>query len=144
MAVLRGEKVVYAIRFTDGTEQTLRPLYQTGANHSISADEIEINTKDIDGAEYGKVTETIGFEGLIAQDDPALDRIKSDLRNKNMVEILKINTDTLDAEAGMYMVSSLEFDYPDDESATYSFSARLNGEMTEETLVSVPTGATEI
>lgn len=144
MAVLRGDKIVYAVRFTEGTEQTLRVLYQTSGNRSISADEIDISTKDIDGSDYGSVTETISFEGLMSTEDPALDRLKADIKAKRFVEILEINTDSLDAEVGTYMISSLSFDYPDDESATYSFEASLVGETITETLATVPAGATTI
>lgn len=144
MAVLRGDKIVYAVRFTEGTETTLRVLYQTSGNRSISADEIDISTKDIDGSDYGSVTETISFEGLMSTDDPALERLRADIKGKRFVEILEINTDTLEAEVGTYRISSLTFDYPDDESATYSFEASLVGETTQETLETIPAGATTI
>lgn len=144
MAVLRGDKIVYAVRFTEGTESTLRVLYQTSGSRSISADEIDISTKDINGSDYGTVSETISFEGLMSTDDPALTRLKADIKGKRFAEILEINTDTLEAEVGTYMISSLSFDYPDDESATYSFEASLVGETTQETLATIPTGATTI
>lgn len=146
MAILKGDKIVYAIRFTDEltSEQTLRVLYQTTGGRSISSDDVEINTKDIDGVDYGNTTETVSFEGLMSTDDPALDRLKSDIRNKRFVEILEINIDTLEAEVGDYKINSLDFEYPDEESATYSFDATLIGETSEETLSEVPEGATTI
>lgn len=144
--ILRGGDKVFAIRFKDEQDasQTLRVLYQTDGGRTISADETEINTKDIDGVDYGVVTEEISFEGYVGTDDPALDRIKSDLRGKKFAEILEIDINTLKADVGNYMISNLEFTYPDKESATYSFSAKLTGNLTEETLTEVPAGATEL
>lgn len=146
MAILKGDKIVYAIRFTDelSAEQTLRVLYQTTGGRSISSDEVEIATKDIDGSDYGKITETINFEGLVSTDDPALEQLKAHLKGKKFAEILEINIDTLKAEVGKYMISSLDFEYPDDESATYSFEATLVGATSEETLTEAPAGATTI
>ncbi|MBS4195329.1 phage major tail protein, TP901-1 family [Lederbergia citri] len=144
--ILRGGDKVFAIRFMGelDEEQTLRVLYQTDGGRTISADETEINTKDIDGVDYGAVTEEISFEGFVGIDDPALDRIKTDLRGKKFVEILEIDINTLKADVGNYMINNLEFSYPDKESATYSFSAKLSGNLKEETLTDVPAGATEI
>jgi len=146
MAILKGDKIVYAIRFKDETsaEKMLRVLYQTSGSRSISADEVEISTKDIDGTDYGKVTESISFEGLLGTDDPALEQMKAHIKGKKFAEILEINIDTLKAEVGKYMISSLDFEYPDDESATYSFDAKLSGVTTDETLTEVPEGATTI
>ena len=146
MAILKGDKIVYAIRFEDelGSGQILRALYQTAGSRSKSRDEVEINTKDIDGADYGKKTETVSFEGLVSTDDPALEQIERHLDEALFAEILEINIDTLDAKVGKYMISSLDFDYPDDESATYSFDGRLIGNTTKETLVEVPEGASTI
>lgn len=144
MAILKGDKIVYAIRFTEGTEQTLRVLYQTTGGRSITADEVEVSTKDIDGSDYGKITETISFEGLMSTDDPALAQLEAHIKGKKFAEILEINIDTSEAKVGKYMISSLDFEYPDDESATYSFEATLIGSTTDETLTAVPDGATTI
>lgn len=144
MAILKGDKIVYAIRFTDGTEQTLRVLYQTNGSRSIEADEVSVNTKDIDGTNYGAVTESISFEGLMGIDDPALAKLKELIKGKQFAEILEINIDTKEAEAGDYMINSLSFEYPDDDNATYSFEAKLSGTTTTETLTTVPAGATTI
>src|SRR5690606_5078510 len=146
MAIIKGDKIVFAIRFTDdaSAEQTLRVLYQTSGGRSISRDEIDISTKDIDGTAYGAKEETISIEGLMSTDDPALERLKEDIRRARYAEILEINIDTLEAEVGTYMLSSLDFEYPDEESATYSFEAKLIGETEIETLTEVPTGATTI
>lgn len=146
MAVLKGDKKVFAVRFTDDTttEQTLRVLYQTSGGRSISRDEIKISTKDIDGTDYGAKEETIGFEGLMSKDDPALSRLKEDIRAGRYAEILEIDIETLEAEVGKYMLSSFEMEFPDEESATYSVEAKLIGDTTMETLEAVPAGATSI
>lgn len=146
MPILKGEKIVYAVRFTDelSQQQILRVLYQTTGGRSYEADEIEVNTKDIDGVDYGAVTESISFEGLMAADDPAIEHLKDCIKTKKLAEILEINTDTKEAEVGKYMISSLEFEYPDEDNATYSFEATLVGSTTNETLTEVPAGATTI
>lgn len=146
MAIVKGDKVVYAVRFTDDAtaEQTLRVLYQTSGSRSISRDELDINTKDIDGTGYGSKEETISFEGLMSTDDPALERLEEDIRQGRYAEILEINIDTLEARVGTYMLSSFDIEYPDDENATYSVEARLIGDLTDETLTEAPAGATSI
>lgn len=146
MAILKGDKKIFAIRFMDETsqEQLLRVLYQTTGGRSISADELEIATKDIDGSDYGRITETISFEGLVSVDDPALKQLEAHIKGKKFAEILEINTDTSEAIVGKYMISSLDFEYPDDENATYTFEATLIGETWEETLTEIPEGATTL
>lgn len=146
MAILKGQEIVYAVRFT-GTlpgDKTLRVLYQTSGGRSKSRDEIDVATKDIDGTDYGKKTETISFEGLMSTDDPALIQLEKHIDDATFAEILEININTLDAKVGTYMVSSFDVEYPDDDSATYSFEAKLVGNTTKETLESIPEGATTI
>lgn len=142
--VIKGSNVVFAVRFTDelSAEQTLRVLNQTAGSRSKERDEIELNTKDIEGSDYGKKTETISFEGLITKDDGALAYLESCVDDALYAEILEINLETKLAKVGTYMISSLEYDYSDDESATYSFEAKLSGVTAEETLVAVPAGDT--
>lgn len=146
MAILKGQDKVFAVRFTDGesAEQTLRVLYQTSGGRSKSRDEIDIATKDIDGTDYGRLTETISFEGLVSTDDPALEQLEKHIDDATFAEILEININTLEAKVGSYMISSFDVEYPDDDSATYSFEARLIGTTTTETLATVPGGATTL
>lgn len=144
MAILKGQEIVYAVRITEGTEETLRVLYQTSGGRSKSRDEIEISTKDLDGVDYGKKSESISFEGLLSTNDPALEQLEKHIDDATFAEILEININTLDAKVGTYMVSSFDVDYPDDDSATYSFEAKLVGNTTKETLTKVPDGATTI
>jgi TP901-1 family phage major tail protein len=142
--VIKGSNVVFAVRFTDelSAEQTLRVLNQTAGSRSKERDEIELNTKDIEGSDYGKKTESISFEGLITKDDGALEYLESCIDDAKYAEILEVNLETKLAKVGSYMVASLEYDYSDDESATYSFEATLSGDVTEETLTTVPVGDT--
>lgn len=146
MAILKGQEVVFAVRFTDSQSaiETLRVLYQTSGGRSKSRDEVEISTKDLDGVDYGKKTETISFEGLMSTDDPALTQLEKHIDDATYAEILEININTLEAKVGTYMVSTFDVDYPDDESATYSFEAKLIGNTTVETLTAVPEGATSL
>lgn len=146
MAILKGSDVVYAVRFTGSLpgDTVLRVLYQTSGGRSKSRDEVEVSTKDIDGTDYGKKTETISFEGLMSDTDPALEQLEKHIDDATFAEILEINVNTLKAKVGTYMLSSFDIEYPDDESATYSFEAKLQGNTTEETLESVPEGATTI
>lgn len=140
--IIHGSKRIYAIRFTDeqSTEQTLRVLNQTGGNRSKEYDDVEISTKDLSGVDYGNKTETVSFEGLVTKDDPALAKIEALADAKQFVEILEIDIDSLKAKVGSYKVNSLEFDYPNDDSASYTIEATLFGDMTEETLTTVPEG----
>lgn len=146
MGILKGQEVVFAVRFkgTDDADETLRVLYQTSGGRSKSRDEVEISTKDIDGTDYGKKTETIAFEGLMSTDDPALTQLEKHIDDATFAEILEININTLTAKVGKYMVSNFDVEYPDDESATYSFDAKLTGNTSEEVLTEIPAGATTI
>lgn len=146
MAILKGKDIVYAVRVPveGGTSTTLRVLYQTSGSRSKERDEVEVNTKDIIGSAYGLKTETISFEGLMSADDPALQALENAIDNAKYPEILEINVNTMKAKVGKYMISSFEVEYPGDDNATYSFEASLVGNTTEETLTTVPAGATEI
>lgn len=146
MAILKGKDIVYAVRVPDegGTATTLRVLYQTSGGRSKERDEVDVSTKDISGSAYGLKTETISFEGLMSADDPALQALEDAIDNAKYPEILEINVNTMKAKVGKYMISSFEVEYPGDDNATYSFEASLVGDTTEETLTTVPAGATEI
>lgn len=142
MGITKGKDVVFAVRVPD--DQTLRVLYQTDGGRSKEREEEEINTKDIDAVAYGKKTETISFEGLLSNEDPALKSLEQAIDDAEYAEILEINTKTLEAKVGMYMVSNFDVTFPNDESATYSFDAKIIGNTRNETLTEVPEGATEV
>ena len=140
--IKRGNSIVYAIRFEGEVEgeQLLRVLNQTSGSRSQSYDEIEISTKDIEGSDYGKKTETVSFEGLATRGDTALAKINEMADAKQYVEILEIDVETKEAVVGAYKIDTIDFEYPNDESVTYSIEAKLFGEKTKETLETVPEG----
>jgi TP901-1 family phage major tail protein len=140
----RGEEILFAVAIppeTTGADTIVRPFNQTGGSTSISADSIDLDTKDKTGSDYGKVTQEVSLEGVISEGDTFIDFIKSAIRGKELVKIYEINTRTKEAEWGMYMISSFEKSFGNGDFATYSLSGSLNGDVTEETLVTIPTGA---
>jgi TP901-1 family phage major tail protein len=140
----RGEEILFAVAIppeTTGSETIVRPFNQTSGSTSISADSIDLDTKDKTGSDYGKVTQEVSLEGVITEGDPFVDFIKEAIRGKELVKIYEINTRTKEAEHGMYMISSFEKSFGNGDFATYSLSGSLNGDVTKETLASVPTGA---
>lgn len=139
----RGEEMLFAVALPDeGSGETLiRPFNQTGGSKNIAADSIELDTKDKTGSDYGKVTEEISLEGIITEGDPFVDFLKGAIRAKELVKIYEIDTRTKEAEHGMYMISSFEKSFGNGDFSTYSLSGTLNGSVTAETLVTIPTGA---
>jgi TP901-1 family phage major tail protein len=138
----RGEEILFAVAVDNGTGETIvRPFNQTGGSVNISADSIDLDTKDKTGSDYGKVTQEVSLEGIITEGDEFIDYIKTAIRSKKLVKIYEINTRTKEAEHGMYMISSFEKTFGNGEFATYSLSGTLNGEVTTETLTEVPAGA---
>src|SRR5690625_7182550 len=104
--IYKGEEFLYLVEtVTETGTELIRPFDQTGGGTSISADEIELDTKDRSGSDYGKVTQTISLEGNITEGDPFPDYIKKAMRNKEFVKIYEVNTRTKEAEYGMYMRS---------------------------------------
>jgi TP901-1 family phage major tail protein len=137
----RGEEILFAVAIPGETETIIRPFNQTSGSTSISADSIDLDTKDKTGSDYGKVTQEISLEGVISEGDPFVDFIKGAIRGKELVKIYEINTRTKESEWGMYMISSFEKSFGNGDFATYSLSGSLNGDVTEQTLVTIPTGA---
>lgn len=138
----RGEEFLFLVEVeTELGETLIRPFNQTGGSVNIAADAIELSTKDKTGSDYGDVTQEITLEGIITEGDPFVDEMKKKLRNKELVKIYEVNTRTKKAEYGMYMVSAFDRDYAHPEYATYSLTASLNGDTTEETLIEIPDGA---
>lgn len=133
----KGEEFLYAV----GEGDLMRAFNQTDGSHSISADEIELDTKDKSGSDYGKVTETHSLEGILTQGDPFVDYVKESIRNKQLITVHVINTRTLEAEKGKYMVTTFDRGYTNGEFATYSLDITLNGDVEEVELSAVPDGA---
>ncbi len=138
----KGDEFIYAVVLTTEAGDTLvRPFNQTDGGTSISADSIDLDTKDKSGSDYGAVTQEISLEGVITEGDTFINEMKAKIRNKEFVKIYEINTRTKEAEWGMYMISSFELSYSNGDFATYSLGGTLNGEVTAETLTEVPAGA---
>ncbi len=139
----RGDEFIYAVTIPaeTGTGTLVRPFNQTSGSTNISADSIDLDTKDKSGSEYGRITEEVSLEGIISEGDPFVDYVKKAIRNKELVKIYEINTRTKEAEWGLYMISSFERSFGNGDYSTYSLSGTLNGKVTEETLTTIPEGA---
>lgn len=139
----RGEEILYVVEIEDEVdgEILIRPFNQTGGSTNITADSIELSTKDKSGSDYGDVTQEVTLEGIITEGDPFIDAMKNKIRNKEFVKIYEVNTRTKKAEYGMYMISAFDRDFSHGEFATYSLTGTLNGGVVEEQLTEVPEGA---
>src|SRR5690606_15903787 len=138
----RGDEIIYAVEVEgDLGEKLIRPFNQTGGGTSISADEIDLSSKDKTGSDYGKITQTVSLEGIITEGDEFVDYIKAAIRGKEFIKIYEINTRTKEAESGMYMITTFDREYSNGDFATYTLDGTLNGSITEETLTEIPLGA---
>ena len=140
--IYKGEEFIFLVEIeTDSGSQIVRPFDQTGGGISSTADELEIDTKDRSGSDYGKVTQTISLEGNITEGDPFPKAILKAQREKKFVKIFEVNTRDLTAEYGLYMISSFDKEYSNGDFSTYSLSGTLFGEICETTLNLIPDGA---
>lgn len=139
----RGDEILFVVAIPDETtgETLHRPFNQTAGTTNISADAIDLDTKDKSGSDYGRVTEEVSLEGVVTEGDPFVDYVKKAIRKKEFVKIYEVDTRTKKAEWGMYMISSFEKSFGNGDFSTYSLSGTLNGEVTEETLTTIPEGA---
>ena len=140
--IYKGEEFLYLVEtVTETGTELIRPFDQTGGGTSISADEIELDTKDRSGSDYGKVTQTISLEGNITEGDPFPDYIKKAMRNKEFVKIYEVNTRTKEAEYGMYMLTTFDREYTNGDLSTYTLDGTLYGNVCTATLTEIPDGA---
>lgn len=139
----RGDELLFAVEIEDEATgaKLIRPFNQTSGGIESEAEEIELNTKDKSGADYGNVTQTLSIEGIITEGDPFPNFIKKAQRNKELVKIYEVNKRTLKAEYGMYMISEFNREYENEEYATYELEGILNGSVCETTLEELPEGA---
>lgn len=140
----RGDEIIFAVSVPkSGEDNVLRFFNQTGGSSSKSADEIELDTKDKTGSDYGKITQNVSLEGIMTEGDETIEYVDEAMDNKKFIKIYEINTRTLDAKSGLYMITSFEKEYSNGEYATYTLEGTLNGKRSEETLKKVPEGAPE-
>lgn len=140
----RGEEFIYVVETAiAGGTKLLRPFNQTGGSSEISADTIDLDTKDKTGSDYGKVTESLSLEGILTEGDALIDVMAATLRTKKLIKIYCVNTRDLSAESGLYMVSSFTREYSNGDFATYSMEATLNGAVKADKLDVLPPGAAE-
>lgn len=140
--IYKGEEFLFLVEIeTDEGKEIVRPFDQTGGGTSSSADEMEIDTKDRSGSDYGKVTQTLSLEGNITEGDPFPKAILKAQRDKKFVKIYEANTRTLEAEYGMYMISTFDKEYSNGDLSTYSLEGTLFGEICETKLNLIPDGA---
>lgn len=145
MPEYKGDEILYLIEIEEDSGKVSHRFFnQTDGSHDISADSIELETKDRTGSDYGNVTETISVEGVLTQDDPAVKYIKDSIRNKRLVNLSKLDTRTMLAEKGRYMLSNFNESDPVGDFATYSIDAALNGSIEEVELSEIPAGADEL
>lgn len=140
----KGDEFLFLVEVeTTGGNVLSRPFNQQDGSRSIEADEIDLSTKDKKGSDYGDVSETTEFSGILTEDDPFPKYMRTAIRQKKMISITEVNTRTLEAERGSYMATSFEQSYSNGEFATYSLSASLNGDIEELTMVEadIPDGA---
>jgi TP901-1 family phage major tail protein len=139
----RGDEILFVVAIPNETsgETLARPFNQTAGSTSISADSIDLDTKDKSGSDYGKVTREISIEGVISEGDPFVDYIEEAMTSKEFVKIYEVNTRTKKAKHGLFQVSSFERSFGTGDFATYSLSGTLNGKLSEETLTEIPEGA---
>ncbi len=138
----KGEDFIFLVEVeTDAGKNLIRPFDQTGGSVSLSADEMEVATKDRTGSDYGKTTQTVSLEGDIAEGDVFIKEMKKAIRNKKFVKIYEVNTITKEAEYGMYMISTFDREFGNGDFATYSLEGTLFGEVCDVTLTQIPEGA---
>lgn len=142
MAVeFRGSEYLYLVKIPDETNRPFRIFNQTDGSTDVDAGEIELDTKDKSGADYGKITQTISVDGILTEGDKAIKYIKKAQRDKKFIYVVEVNTRTGDTEEGYYMITSFNRASSNGDYATYSLGATLNGALIEGTLEDVPDGA---
>ncbi|EAE5415595.1 TPA_asm: phage major tail protein, TP901-1 family [Listeria monocytogenes] len=137
-----GSDIIYLVSIpgTDG-ETYVRPFNQTDGTTSVEADDIELETKDKSETNYGKVSQTVSFGGIMTTGDEAFPYMLNALRKKQYVSITELDMKTKKGEKGVYKLNSFERDNGVGANVSLSVEAALSGEVTEVTLTDVPEGA---
>lgn|SRR5699024_306815 len=134
----RGDDFLYLVEIDNNDH---RIFNQTDGSRSIEADDIELDTKDKSGSDYGKVSENLSIEGVLTEDDPAIPYLEDSIRNKEMIRITRLNTRDLSTESGRYKLNNFETTSSNGEFANYSIDATLNGSIKKGELTEIPEGA---
>lgn len=134
----KGEETLFVVELEEGL---IRPFNQTGGSVNLSADSIELSTKDKTGSDYGDVTREISLEGILTEGDPFAEEMENKILAKDFVKIYEVNTRTKKAKYGHYMITAFDREFTHGEFATYSLDGELNGDIFEETLEEIPEGA---
>jgi len=139
----KGDDFLYLLRInkTGDVFDMYRFFNQTDGSRTIEADDIELTTKDKTGSDYGSVTENVTIEGVFTQNDPAIKFVTKAIRNKELVEIIRLDVRTKETEEGLYKLNNIEQTDSVGEFASYSIDATLNGSIKEGELAEVPEGA---
>lgn len=138
----RGDEFLYLVEVEDSEGNSTRRFFnQTDGTSSIDSDDIELETKDKTGSDYGSVTEELSIEGVLTKGDPAIPYIKKSIRGKKFVRIITVNTRDLSTEEGDYKIDSFEQSNSTGEFSEYSIDATLNGTLKEDELDKLPEGA---
>lgn len=141
----RGDEFLYLVEIEgDEGKKVVRPFNQTEGSNTIDSGDIELETKDKTGSDYGSVTESISLGGVFTEGDPAIPYIEKSIRGKKFVKILRVNTRDLSTEEGHYKIDNVEKSNTQGEFSEYSIDATLNGSIRESELTEVPEGAGDI
>ncbi|EAC6755219.1 phage major tail protein, TP901-1 family [Listeria monocytogenes] len=137
-----GSDIIYLVTITgDAGEKYVRPFNQTDGNTSVSADDVELETKDKSETGYGKVSQTVSFGAIMTTGDVAFPFLLKALRKKQYVPITELDIKTKKGEKGLYKLNSFERDNGNGDNVQLSVEAALSGEITEVTLTEIPDGA---
>lgn len=145
-AEYKGDDFLYLLEINSDepeSKKSHRFFNQTDGSRSISADDIELSTKDKTGSDYGSVTEEISIEGVLTQDDPAIEFVVDAIRGKKLVRLIRVDTKSEKTEEGFYKLNNFEQSDSSGEFATYSIDAKLNGKIEKGELTELPEGAPE-
>lgn len=137
----KGEDYIYLVKVKGAAGEYVRPFNQIDGSTSISADDVELDTKDKFETAYGKITQTVSFSGVRTKGDNSFADLRKSARNKELITIVELDTKTLKGESGVYKLNSVELDNGNGDNAEYSVEATLQGDVAVVTLEKVPDGA---
>jgi|SRR5690625_335419 len=141
----KGDDIIFLVKVKDEENgEMLRPFDQTGGSWGYEIDEIEIETKDRQGADYGNVSINVSLEGELVYEDPFIPAIEKAIENKKYVEIYRVDMITNKTKHGTFMISDFELEYETGDFATYNLEAQIFGDVCETELDEIPEGSPSI